>query len=299
MQLDAILEIAIGLILTWLLLSMTVSQFQELITEWSGWRAVFLEKRLLEMLKSQDLVAQFYKHPLIMTLNTKTPMGAERKPINIPNPIFAKAAVDIFLNAGKTGNEIPAGTMSLDGMRQCAAESMAELEKTDTSLARTVKHLTPKMDDGTAKIEDKLAEYRANTETWFDNTMVQATSLYRKNTRSIAIFIGLALAIAFNVDSIHIVNQLWRDPTLRQAIVAQAGNVDPNNGAGLDSLAAQVNALSLPLGWSAKSIPGSAQAWLIKGIGILISAFAAAQGAPFWFDILRKLAGVKQQPAAK
>ena len=30
---------------------------------------------------------------------------------------------------------------------------------------------------------------------------------------------------------------------------------------------------------------------------ILLTAAAAAQGAPFWFDILRKLVGIKQQPA--
>jgi len=41
--------------------------------------------------------------------------------------------------------------------------------------------------------------------------------------------------------------------------------------------------------------------WVIKLIGIAISAFAARQGAPFWFDLLRKLVSLRSatQPAKK
>ena len=96
MQLDAILEVAIGLILTWLIISMATSQFQEAIVESLGWRSTFLEHRLQEMFQDPALVEQFYKHPLIESLSARTFWGKKRKPKGIPNPIFAKAAVDVF-----------------------------------------------------------------------------------------------------------------------------------------------------------------------------------------------------------
>ena len=59
MQLDAILEVAIGLILTWLIISMATSQFQEAIIEAINLRSTFLETRLQEMFKDPVMVEQF------------------------------------------------------------------------------------------------------------------------------------------------------------------------------------------------------------------------------------------------
>jgi hypothetical protein len=36
---------------------------------------------------------------------------------------------------------------------------------------------------------------------------------------------------------------------------------------------------------------------LVKLFGYLLSGAAAAQGAPFWFDVLRKMVGSKPQPS--
>lgn len=34
-------------------------------------------------------------------------------------------------------------------------------------------------------------------------------------------------------------------------------------------------------------------AWALKGLGLLLTALAAAQGAPFWFDVLKKIVNVR------
>ena len=39
--------------------------------------------------------------------------------------------------------------------------------------------------------------------------------------------------------------------------------------------------------------------WVIKLAGLLISATAARQGAPFWFDLLRKLVSLRGGTQAK
>lgn len=293
MQLDAILEVAIGLVLTWLIISMATSQTQELIIEFINLRATFLEARLLEMFKDPLLVDQFYKHPLIESLSTKNMLGQKRNPTNIPNPIFAKAAVDIFLNAGKATNDVPAGTMSLAAMRQSMSESMKYLDNKNHVFARTIKYLAPKLDEETADVEKKLAEYRGNVESWFDATMVQATKLYRKYASAIALALGFIIAILFNVDSIAVVNHLWRDPTLRQAIVAQAENINPEESFSVARLQDELKALSLPVGWNTQTTPADFMGWVFKIIGIGLTGAAASLGAPFWFDILNKMLGLR------
>ncbi len=293
MQLDAILEVAIGLILTWLIISMATSQFQEVLIESLGWRSRFLEDRLLEMFKDPGLVAQFYDHPLIETLSARTFLGKSRKPKDIPNPIFAKAAVDIFLNAGKAAKEVPAGTMSLVEMRQSMLESMKYLDNKNHIFARTIKFLVPRFDEQVTDAEKKLAEYRGNVENWFDSTMVQATKLYRKQAAIIALALGFIIAAVFNVDSIAIVNHLWRDPTLRQAIVAQAENINPEESFSITRLQDELKALSLPVGWNAKTAPADFIGWVLKIIGIGLTGAAASLGAPFWFDILNKMLGLR------
>jgi len=298
MQLDAILEVAIGLVVTWLIISMATSQVQEFFVELVGWRSNFLKKQVRVMFNNRDeLIEQFYDHPLIRPLNTKGFLGVERKPANIPNPIFAKAAVDIFLNAGSTSAEIPAGTMNFTGMVENLNTSIAYLESEKSPLAKTIKFLAPNLNVEAIEIDEKLGEYRKNVESWFDTTMGNASNLYRKNAATIALLIGIALAYIFNVDSLYITNKLWTDPTLRQAIVAQAGNIDSSDQDSLNNTIAKINELSLPVGWNEGTTPKNQGELILKFLGFFITGLAAAQGSPFWFDILRKLGGLKSQPS--
>jgi hypothetical protein len=255
----------------------------------------------MEMFKSRELVDQFYDHPLIHALFTRNMFGKVQKPTNIPNKIFAQAAVDIILNAGKNGTETPAGSMNMATMQKSLHESMDYLEANNQALAKTVKHIVPNMDAETivpavetSKLEANLAKLRNNTAVWFETAMSGASLSYRINARIIALLIGFILAWVFNIDSLNITDRLWRDPTLRQAIVAQAGNIDPKDETGFDATTVKLNELSLPIGWSQAAMPQSSVRWAFKIFGFFITGAAAAQGAPFWFDILGKISGVKK-----
>lgn len=299
MQLDAILEVAIGLVVAWLIISMATSQIQEVIIELLNVRASFLEQRLLEMFRDRAMLQQFYKHPLIESLSSKTIFGKKRNPSNIPNEIFAKAAVDIFINAGKPGSDVPAGSMSLGQMVESMNGSMQYLQDKNHIFARTLKYLTPKVESGITTVDNALADYRGNVETWFNNSMTQATILYRKYASAIALSIGFILALAFNVDSINIVNHLWRDPTLRQAIVAQAENINPEESFSVTGLQDQLEALSLPVGWTESNKPQDLGGSALKALGIFLTGSAASLGAPFWFDVLNKLLGLKSSKSSE
>lgn len=341
MSLDAIIEIAIGLVVAWLILSVATMQVQDWFTEKLNWRSTFMEKQLQDMLKNPKIVEQFYKHPIIQAMDVEKNIPWWRKkndkkteiitPTQISNPVFASAAVDVFLNAGKSENEIPAGAMSIKEMRKAMNQSIVELRNLNPELARAVLFMSPNLDVKGDQIEKTLASFRSNVETWFDNTMVKATQVYKLNAQKFAFIIGFILAILFNVDSINIMVKLWQEPTLRASIVAQAPSIkqDPKNT--VKDTIAQMSELSLPVGWTTVPAESGATcnelfasdgkimlntkggcrelvnmpAWdniwgyLFKLLGFFISGLAASLGAPFWFDALNKLIGLKPTPEPK
>lgn len=334
MQLDAILEVAIGLVFVWLVISVATMEAQNRISIFFGWRAEQLEKSILSMLKDEALVKKFYAHPLVIELApkdkngnlAKDKKGATKRPGYIPNTLFATVACEVIMNAGKEGEDLPLDTMSISEMKA----SIKSLAKKNPNLERVNHYLLPNMEKATGDMETKLAEYRKNTEAWFGDVMSQASNWYKIRSQWMAFWIGLTIAIFVNIDTINIAQKLWQEPTARAVIVAQAQAEAQNDEPGESVSFTTAKNLNFPAGWTTTSLdtkscrlidvidyrfvirsagdclavtslPALNNGWgiLVKFFGYLLSAAAAMQGAPFWFDILRKLAGAKQQPEAK
>ena len=331
MELDAILEVAIGLVMMWLILSVGTMEIQNWIGQKMNVRAKFLEQSLLEMFKGeQGLVKQFYNHPAIKELCKKDKNGNLQKPAYIPNDVFVKVAMEILMKAGKQGPSAPPDAVSFGAM----ASGAQEVKSMNPELNELMDHLFPGLDQpqavsfGIEDIQAKLKQYQENVEKWFDHTMENASGWYKENAMTLAFVIGLVLALVFNVDTINITEKLWREPTIRQALVAQADTYQLQEGtANISEVPGYFDSLAMPVGWT--SIPAADQSvcqglvmitpdkqlayhagnecrllvnvpalndwmgWVSKLVGIIISAFAARQGAPFWFDLLRKLVNLR------
>ncbi|KAF0108861.1 MAG: hypothetical protein FD146_747 [Anaerolineaceae bacterium] len=223
--------------------------------------------------------------------------------------------------------------------------SILALGATNPELMKSLRSLVTGVEGYAADKEKSLAVARKNVETWFDDAMTRLSGWYKRKAQLTALIIGLFLAILLNVDSIVVATSLWREPTLRQIIVAQAeayaqqnetlpqssdGTTTPTPPKTVEELQADLSALNIPFGWETEAyfvaagetcqvIPVSKNAvwgvwsksackrvsnapvdstgWLSKIAGILITAMAAAQGAPFWFDILKKLVNVRSSGA--
>jgi hypothetical protein len=182
-------------------------------------------------------------------------------------------------------------------------------------------------------VEEKISEYRKNTETWFNDVMGQTSNWYKIRAQWLAFWIGLGLAIFLNIDTIQIAQKLWQEPTARAVLVAQA-QAEAQKDAPSESISFEhAKDLNIPIGWTTTpiemnrncgiidiynyqfvirsagkclavtSLPAFNNGWgiIVKLFGYLLSAAAAAQGAPFWFDILRKMVSARQQtaPASK
>ena len=98
MQLNTVLNVVIGLIFIWLILSLAVMNIQEWIVSKLRWRSNMLEATVRNLLADPGLTDQFYNHPLIRSLFSG--YDGSNKPSYIPSSQFALALFDIVMSAG-------------------------------------------------------------------------------------------------------------------------------------------------------------------------------------------------------
>ena len=323
MSLDAILEIAIGLVFAWLVLSAAASQVQEYINNIFHLRSTYLEKGILNILRDPALVDKFYQHPAIQALceqDEKT--GKFKKPSYIPAAKFAQAALDVLVS---TNTLVPNSNPPTEQIR-------ADLVPNANS-PKLIDHIFPNLGDKLLTTEYTIAYARANLEQQFDASMDRVTGWYKRNAQKLSLIIGIVLALGLNIDTVQIATQLWTEPTQRQMLVAQVQNSSANNqltapanpGEDFSQLYKQAQNFNLPIGWETQAIdctqvgfipgrptypgfggttgtckqivnlPGMNDpwGWLAKLFGIFLSGLAAGQGAPFWFNAVGKLIGLR------
>ena len=287
---STVLEVAIGMVFVFLSISLICSGIGSKIAEWLSWRAQHLERNIRDLLLNGDpaLLNQLYHSELIKSL---APPGL--KPIDIPARTFVLAVFDVFVPNGSNQTTV-----------QQMHDSIATLS--DSPLKEKLLALVN-------KAETSVEAARLNVENWFNAAEDRMTLSYHQNMWALTIVIGLVVSILLNVDSVAVGTTLWKDSSLRAAVASAATEyakqsaenpTDPtkqNNAAkALDAL----NKLNLPIGWrltvqpdfslvpndwvqSGQPIGGTM--WLVKILGWIITGLAGAQGAPFWFDLLKKL----------
>jgi hypothetical protein len=322
-----ILDTAIGVALVYLFLSLVDSTVTEFIAGVFGLRAKNLEQGIRSLLSEHDqpeeITKEFFNHPLIKNLS----QDGKIKPSYISSRTFALALKDVVFNKASE-NGSGGAAKSVSDMRAKLGESDGRLSK---GLIGNVHILL------NAAGEDE-GEFQHNIEKWFEESMDRVSGWYRRQTRLIAFGVGMLVAVLLNVDSIHLVQSLYRDSNLRLGLVASAENIakqapynqfaqtinqppvpsSANNGTGVLSSAAETTVgqinyelekIQFPIGWTKASgnkdeiqTGKDAYGWFFTLIGWLITAIAVSLGAPFWFDTLSKLirlAGVKPAESQK
>lgn len=161
--------------------------------------------------------------------------------------------------------------------------------------------------------EEGINILRQEIENVFNNSMERASGVYKRNAKGVAILIGLMIAVTANVDTFYIVNRLSKDTQLRDTMIADIEQLLSQNGrkseTDLENLRNQANEVikdtSLPIGWTNANLEKQI-GWtshqnrafpriqLVRAIpGWIVSGFAIAMGAPFWFDLLGKIMNVR------
>ncbi len=292
MDFTTIIQVAIGMIFVWIVLAVITSQIQDWVASIFTWRASMLEESIATMLGDPNLKDKIYNHPLIKGLYTN---NGKRKPGGIPEDKFALVLFEQVMNSGVTvgdvKNDFDKLKKNVEALK--AMDAGHQLKDFATSLDTLLIGIEEKADDAAHAI----TEAKARVESWFNNSMDRLGGAYKRRIQLVAVIVGISVAAVLNVDSAAIATALWKDPAIRQAVVASASQMqEPTTQAGqtpsVDEIAkniASLSELSLPIGWSANNLPKDANGWGIKVIGILLSGMAGAQGAPYWFDLMRKL----------
>lgn len=302
------LEVAIGLVFVYLLLSLVCSAAKEGLEAVLKKRARNLEQGIKELLEDHagtGLAQEVYNHPLINGLfrgqfNPQQKGIRTKLPSYIPSQNFALALVDVVL---RQAPDPAAGRKALDP----ATTDLQPLRDAINRLgnAQVKQALLVLVDRAGTDINRALA----NIEAWFDSAMDRVAGWYKRWSQMVIFLLGLLLVILLNADTIAIGNHLLGDPSVRQSTVAaaqewvknhpQAAGKDESKGFGdaVDQVRDKVGQLGLPIGWDvndASDWPGKdAGAWVLKALGLLLTALAISLGASFWFDVLNRFMVVR------
>jgi hypothetical protein len=281
-----VLEVAIGLVFVYLLFSLIASAIQELVSTLLGWRAQFLEQGLRQLLQGttadgKPMLDEVLAHPRIKELLSDSRF---RKTRPLPSYISARTFSLTLLD---TIAPPTAGGDSKDVVARAHA-AVAALPESDVKR---------KLGGILDVAGNDIAKIRTEIEHWYDDAMNRVSGWYKRHSHRWLLLFGAIVVLAWNADTIQVVDRLWNNDTARATIAAQATKASQAQGAdGLDSLIQSydsVQALQLPVGWTTgnaddpRAFPGSIN--FMKILGLLFTALAVSFGAPFWFDALSKL----------
>ena len=282
-----ILDVAIGIVFVFVLVSTLASAIREGIEAWLKTRASYLEFGIRELLQDREgtgLCSELFNHPLIQNLfqGEYTPRPPSKKPLKnggrlpsyIPSRNFAAAIMDIAARGPQNVGE-EARSLTVPELRAVIAS------RTDLRIRGA---LLAAIDSAGGDLE----RARLNIENWYDSTMDRVSGWYKRSTQWFILWISLGIAITLNIDALQIIDHLSSNNTQRTALVAI---VERTTTAPVDYETAkkELLALKLPLGWTQRPLPHGPNEWLARLCGWLIVAIAATLGAPFWFDVLNKM----------
>jgi hypothetical protein len=223
---SSVLDIAIGLVLVYLLISVVLTSVSEAIEAILKSRAADLEHALGELFQGNTaMLRSFYEHPLISGLYR----GAYRAGPLVAAPVAAAAAAGgegaapaaepgppgsaaaPALDQGSHGNlpsYIPREAFSAAVMDLLHSQGGQQLQQAVQALS--VRHgLNP-------------AATRRALEDWYDGAMDRASGWFKRRTQFRLFFLGLAIAVIGNINSVTIAQYLASNQEAREGLVQMA-----------------------------------------------------------------------------
>jgi hypothetical protein len=280
---SAALDVVFGLIFVYLVLSLICSALNETISSIFAWRADFLHEGISNLLNDPNVTGMakaVYDHALIQSVTRTRRRRFFRKespryPSYLPKDMFSLALLDQIGAVGKSAGEL-----------KQAIEAVPDDQVRRVLLAYY------------GEAAGDARRFRAGVESWFDQGMERVSGWYRRRVQVVLWALAIVVALTLNADSVRLASTLWNDDAVRQAVVAQADRAAGGSVEELADRVGNVDELEIPLGWTLdagdpRDVPRDLGDVLSKLLGLLVTAVAITFGAPFWFDVLRKVAQVR------
>lgn len=304
---NILLEVAVALIVVFLLLSLATTAVTEAIASLLKTRAHHLSHALTHLLSDTKVRQAFDRHPLVATFRVPDEAAEgrpligplrkrRRQPSYLSSASFAKALHKAILDAQGEDAAMPAQNAGF-GFRETAAK----IE--DETLRSAVLTL---IDSASGSLEETQQAFAA----WFDTAMGQLSGQFKRRQQFVSFCVAFALAAVANFNVFLFADELIENDARRLAFVEFAeaqlesgefdaffavSEDDQNNGtaqAPIDPFGALTEfgfshtefdletfaaALKQPLNWLS---------WMVAG-------FASILGAPFWFDFLKRFVNIR------
>jgi hypothetical protein len=309
-----IVGFAVSMIFLFLMFSAGCSAVQEIVANLMRWRAKTLEKGLAGLLLSEQFKESLYKTPLLEGLCSPDPMGRlTRKPSYIPSATLAMAILHLAEEH----------KMDLAGASG-ALPATSEFARTET-LLRVIVRGANSVEEQRARIEGWYNDSMERVSGWYkrkshvtmwvigiviclafnadaismgnafwnDPTLRAAATEAATNYVRSARKDGDADDARGSFERLNEVRQQLTTIPLGWCRVATAADTTGVCWPNLTGATRVSTPVPVPLG-DPRRVVGSVSEWgLWKLVGIVLTALAISQGAPFWFDLLQKVSNLR------
>jgi len=220
MNLPATVDVALGLVVLYLLLSTVCSIFVELVGTWKGWRRKMLLDSINRLLTGSrnspsaehETVKAFWDHPLVQPL---VPPGREAPSYMTPG-VFAAVILDLGVPKDLE-NQMPRTAESLQ-RALTTAQAHPQLRDQLQRLLGVATLLRPPGEQSDAvmpRLQNAVA-------TWYNEAMERLTGQYKRRAQQWLFWVGLSAAVLLNADSVRVAYILSTNDGLRQAVATYA-----------------------------------------------------------------------------
>jgi hypothetical protein len=285
-----ILTVIIGIVFILLLFSLLSSSILEIVASILSLRGKHLLDTLQNMLGS--MLGDFMQHPFFKQLmyasHNRSTLSAYSLPTWMDPHTFSNILADLLRTDP---------TASLEQKIQ---------NLPDDDLKKVLLYLLHQTDGS-------INGFKMQLENWFNVVMDRASDWYKRSTKWWLFGIGFTLAFILNADTIQIYQSLSTNSAMREDISKMADMYVQSHDTvkalnmknTLDISGPQFKAFltdyqksvqsPMGLGWTeAQLVDNTLSDWIVKIVGFIITGISVTFGAPFWFEVLKKLISIRQ-----
>jgi hypothetical protein len=302
-------DILIGVTTVLLLFSMAVTLITQTVTTILQRRGKHLLSGLADLMQqlgipdrscAEKIAATLLTHPLIAEPGGKLGMVIHRAEFikllldfaggNSASVLEEDARKALIATLARNGISDPETTL-----KNIWAMSL-QLEGSNPELANHVR-------DGLAIVHEGASDFVARVHFWFDQTIDRVNHRFARSTHWVTLGAAALVTLTLQLDVIAVIDRLSVDEQTRAAFVSQATRqyaAESANGA--PDLMTDMAAYSLFNSAGLITLPSS-ENWLRqftytrKWPGMALSILLLSLGAPFWYNVLKDLIGLRSQLA--
>jgi hypothetical protein len=254
-----ILDVALGMIFLYLLLSLVCTSIVEFVAGLTKKRARLLTEGIVELFDDPAVAAKvaaageqvthalptaeaFFEHPLVRSLYRTAGDGDRvsldnkgNKPSYIPARTFALTLLDMVARPqthAEPAQGVGAGNAAGPPAQAAPAAKPVDVAQTAAQQIRELADAVSRLPAGSylrktlevliSEARGDMVKVQENVEIWYNHAMDRVSGWYKRWSQIFIFCLSLGLAFAVNADSISIAQELSTNSALRQALAAQA-----------------------------------------------------------------------------